>query len=91
MAAPPVRAMDCKTEVAAAEKFLADLEAEVKQTKEQNRPRVRAFMADGRKLLKEARAECDAASTTLGQAGAMAKVALAQGHLAAARIFIKLD
>jgi hypothetical protein len=87
----PAQEKACTAEVRAAERFLADLEREIEAAREQNRPRIRALMDDGRRLLDEARIECDQAQGKLDRASAIAKVALAQGHFAAARIFIKLD
>jgi hypothetical protein len=87
----PARGQACQDEVRAGEKFLADLEQEINEAREQNRPRIRVFMDGGRRLLDEARIECDKAEGKLDRAAALAKVALAQGHFAAARIFIKLD
>lgn len=89
--APSAWAVDCAREVEAAEQFLAELDQQAGQAREANRPRIRAFLDDGRKLLKEARAQCEAAQTDFARAEAVAKVAVAQGNLAAARIFIKLD
>ena len=91
LAPAPAHAIDCASEVRSAEKTLAEMERQVGTAREANRPRIRGFLDEARKLIDQARADCKVAETEFAKATAIAKVALAQGELAAAHIFIKLD
>lgn len=82
---------DCAKDVASAWKFLADVTHEAERASESNQPRIKLFLEGARKLIDEAEADCRSAASPLAEAGVLAKLAIANGNLAAARIFIKLE
>lgn len=91
-AAPPsAHAIDCEDAVKNAEHNLAQVEAQSKDVREASKARIQRFLDEARRLLTEARADCARATTDLAKAEAAAKAALADGDIAAANIFVKLD
>jgi len=84
-----VRGQDCHQHVRSTAESLEEAQRKAVMTSGQGRQRADLFLEDARKLLDEARAECDRATNVKEQGYAIAKALVAQGNVAAAQIFIK--
>lgn len=91
VAVPAAHAIDCEASIKDAEHNLALVEAQSKNVRKSSKARIHSFLDEARRLLSEARADCKRADSEIDQAEAAAKAALAQGDIAAAHIFVKLD
>ncbi len=87
----PALAVDCRAEIAAAQRLLQTVDAEAEQAKPATRTRVQNFLDEARALLADASAACDKAKTQVDQTTAVTKVLLAQAHIAGARLFLKIE
>ncbi|HKI98255.1 MAG TPA: hypothetical protein VKB51_07265 [bacterium] len=91
VAVPSALALGCMEQVQNSEKLLAKVTEEAKSARDINKPRIEGFLDNARILLKQALEDCKTARSEVDKAVSISKVALAEGNLGAARVFIKLD
>jgi len=85
------QAVDCWDDIRSAEKTRQAVLDKVAEAEPRHRERIHGFINEAGTLLNTARRQCEEATTELERAQATAKALVAQGHLAAAQVLLKVD
>ena len=86
---PSAKAVDCQTDIVAAEKNLKIIEEKLPEIEEDRRKRIELFLADAQKMIKRAQRKCAVAESGWDRVEAKAHALIAQGNLAAAQLLVK--